>query len=582
MRPNRTVSWLVLALMTTTWCLPAIARPGRLGNLRMTAPAMSARGDTGNTLEPAMLTFEGDACSCFTATSVATVAEAIQQADIMLAIDLTGSMFEERDELINNINGIILDIESFIPDVAFGLISYKDYPSNAPVNTPCPYSSTYGGGTDYPFQLEQAITTDDALVTAAVGALPPASGGSDAPESYNRILLEAYDNPILGWRAGSRRVLVNFGDEMPHDCNVLECLGGTSGTDRGIDLGRDGIPDSGDELATLDQIDGLVDDNVVLIHFDSSPTINNDGGFSYQQIWDCWAAQTGGQAVKLNTDGTPQGGANLPELIADIVGEVSNFCESLSLKAEPGFEEWLTNAGPVYPDVEGPATREFDIEICVPEDTPPGVYTFDIILDCDGDDSATQTVEVTVVDDGDPCCGIDCAELDYSGVSAGDVVTSLPGIPSITALGASGGTNVVAYDTAVETCEDDDLVINQGLALVIQEDTSSCVPDDDGFGGTMTLTFDPPVEIGEVVLVDIDELGTTVIARDAGGSVLASVNAPASADGGTMNVMLDVCGVTELEIEFGGSGALLGLQCTDRLGLLGGLPIQFQRGNFRP
>ena len=45
----------------------------------------------------------------------------------------------------------------------------------------------------------------------AVNALPPATGGSDGPESYSRALYEAYSDPAIGWRPGSRRLLVNFG-----------------------------------------------------------------------------------------------------------------------------------------------------------------------------------------------------------------------------------------------------------------------------------------------------------------------------------------------------------------------------------
>ncbi|MEM7244940.1 MAG: hypothetical protein AAF533_06320 [Acidobacteriota bacterium] len=577
---------LLAALLVSTMVVTDLshARPGSGATgstLRIDFGPSFRLVDDAATLEPAVLGFEGDACSCFEATSVATLPETVVRADVLLAMDLTGSMVDERDLLIEHVLTIVEELEDFIPDVAFGVASYQDYPTEISVEEPCPLEAIYGDPDDYPFRLHQPITSDDARVVAAVETLPEAQGGMDAPESYNRLFLEAHDNPLIGWRPGARHLLVNFGDSVPHDCNVQECLGTTSPLVRGVDLGRDGLPETGDELITLEQVDALAENDIVLIHFDSSGgRLDADiGTVTYEDIWSCWASRTGGFVVGLNRDGSSPDGRSFPELIASVVGEVTNLCGRLSLRASDGFEDWLDDPGPLHEDVVGPASRDFPFRLCVPEDTPLGRHELELLLDCDGGTVARQTVVVDVIE-SDDCCGVDCAELDLGGHAAGDEVVSLPGIT------IEGSEPVVVFDTGAATCDDEDLatpgmgnVENLGLALVLQEPGSDCRPDDSRHGGTLRLVFDEPVEIDEVLLIDIDEPGTVVIARSSEDEVLDSVEVAALHDNNVQRVPLGHCGIAELEVVFGGSGALGGLGCLDgselrhlpRLRLHGGL-----------
>ncbi|MEM7245761.1 MAG: vWA domain-containing protein [Acidobacteriota bacterium] len=372
--------------------LPTVGRDVH-ADVGLTRPEV-ALGAPLDLLSPAVHELTLSDCGCTGAISTAMLG--VTKADVMMAIDLTGSMFQERAELIRHALGIFEGLRGVVPDLACGLISHKDYSASAVVMEPCPYASTYGSRTDYPFALEQPLTTVADDVVTAVNALPLASGGSDAPESYSRVLYEVRTNSDIGWRPGADRFLITFGDEMPHDCNVLECLGDTTPINRGIDLGPDGLPDTGDELAIQDEIDGLAEEGITLVHFESSGGGALEGGYSNQEIWDCWAAQTGGLSVALNADGTSMGGENLAELIIDILGGMMGPCSELSLRTEAGFEAWLVDAGPVYMDVVPPALRDFPITVCVPPDTPLGVHEFEIILDCSGTELARQLVRVTV------------------------------------------------------------------------------------------------------------------------------------------------------------------------------------------
>src|SRR5205085_3717166 len=131
------------------------------------------------------------------------------------------------------------------------------------------YSSSYGDPGNVPYRLQQPMTTDTTVMQAAVDMTPPVSGGSDGPESYARVLYESAHDPAIGWRPGSRRLHVDFGDNVPHDCNISSCLGGTSQPE-GHDPGRDGVQETADDLIFADVLPGPADAGITLLHFDNS------------------------------------------------------------------------------------------------------------------------------------------------------------------------------------------------------------------------------------------------------------------------------------------------------------------------
>lgn len=389
-------------------------------------------------LEPAFLSVTSAAGECFTERKEAWLTPELVQADIFFAIDLTGSMGGVRAQLQANMNDIISRVQSFVPDVAFGLASYKDYNGTFTTLVPCVFNSNYGGG-DYPYLLHQPMTTNRTNIETAVAALPPASGGGDLPESYNRLLYEALNDPGIGWRPGSRRLIVNFGDEMPHDCNVLECLG-ARGAARGVDPGRDNVIGTADDLFTMQLIQNLADNDIALLHLTNS--FASDGPFTYNQIWDCWARITGGQGTQLNANGTVPGGLDLAELVADLIRSQGSFCRELQLVAEPGYESWVASATPIYTDISLPAFVEFDIQFCVPPGTPDGPYDFTVRLMCGDQVVTTQQVHVDV--------SVDCSS---SVVSVPANVTICDG--GMTTLDASGMSVVNCSGTAVYEWRDD-------------------------------------------------------------------------------------------------------------------------------
>lgn len=109
----------------------------------------------------------------------------IVQADVAIAIDTTGSMGGAiaglRDSLSNT---IVTGVRNAIPNTGFAVSDYRDFPSNS-----------MG---DYPFRLQQRVTTNIAAAQTAVNGLV-ATGGGDTPESgYQAVYQLAAGTALVG------------------------------------------------------------------------------------------------------------------------------------------------------------------------------------------------------------------------------------------------------------------------------------------------------------------------------------------------------------------------------------------------
>jgi plastocyanin len=119
--------------------------------------------------------------------------------DIYMLADTTGSMGVSVAAAQAGAAAILTDILAIDPDAQFGAGDYKDFPYDP-----------------YCFRHQQAITADTALVSSAVSAWS-ASGGSDGPEGQFYALYKIATDPAIGWRSGTNRIVVWFGDAPGHD-----------------------------------------------------------------------------------------------------------------------------------------------------------------------------------------------------------------------------------------------------------------------------------------------------------------------------------------------------------------------------
>ncbi|MEM7245610.1 MAG: vWA domain-containing protein [Acidobacteriota bacterium] len=396
-----------------------------------------------NAVDPERVTLVGAPGDCFEQSTTVTVSPELRRTDVLFALDLTSSMEGVQAAIRRDFDLIIDRLELAAPDLAHGLVTYKDHDTDGVGERPCPHvAGRYGETGDYPYRLEQAITSERSELWNAMFDLERASGGGDAPDAAVRMLDEVLRDDRIGWRPNARRIVVSFSDALPHDCNVLECLGATASVSRGVDLGRDGVPETDDELSTLELVQELGEAGVTLVHLHSG-LFDEDGGFSYLEVWDCWAALTGGVAVPLEPDGLPPDGGSLPELLGALVEDEAQGCSQLELVAEPGFSAWLVEPGEPLEDVDLPVTADFDVEICIPYGTPEGETDFEIELRCGAELALGQVVNATVVEcappgvvpppDRDLCPG-DPVSLDASAMG----LESCVGVPTHEWLDAAG------------------------------------------------------------------------------------------------------------------------------------------------
>ena len=97
----------------------------------------------------------------------------VRQADVFFSVDNTGSMEGETDNIkANLVSSIVPQISAAIPNAAFGLGRFQDFPIDP-----------HGLTGNRPYELRQPITTSVTTIGGAITALPAPFGGLDIPES---------------------------------------------------------------------------------------------------------------------------------------------------------------------------------------------------------------------------------------------------------------------------------------------------------------------------------------------------------------------------------------------------------------
>jgi hypothetical protein len=310
------------------------------------------------------------------------------KADIIIAMDLTGSMGGELTNVKTNSLNIINQIRGLIPDARFGVMSHMDYNGSF---SGCSYSNSYGGGSDYPYRLDQRLTDSINAITTAINSLA-LGNGSDGPEDYTRVLFETYSDSAVGWRSGAKRIVLFWQDYIPHDCNYgLDSL--ATGT-TGPDPGRDAVVGTADDLDLATVLSGMKTTNTVLIGLHS-------GG--YLSYWQYYARKTGGNSFLINSDGTIPSGTDIATYITGLIQQEVKHIDTLRLAVcTPGYTSWLTSITPAfYYNINLDTAKDFtfDIRITPPMATAPGVYPFSVCAKGDGVEYASQLVTIRVPGD---------------------------------------------------------------------------------------------------------------------------------------------------------------------------------------
>lgn len=353
--------------------------------------SVSAQEELTSTLVPETVSAKVAAGESLPEHKTLTLPESVMppRADIIFVMDLTGSMGGALDQVKAGAVDMMNKIAAEIPDVRFGVISHMDYPGSY---SGCGYSSTYGSGSDVPYQLNQSLTTDKPAVQAAINSLALGSG-ADGPEDYTRALYEAYADTSIGWRDEAKKIVVFWNDAMPHSCDWgLDCPD-VSGGSTGPDPGRDGVAGTADDLDLGTVLSDLASNHITLI------TLHSGGDYTFP-AWKCYSQKTGGDAFQLNWDGTPPDGTDVPTYVTGLITEEAKHIDSMTLKVcTDGFESWLTSVEPpAYNDLDldHEMNLDYDINFTVPDGTAPGRYVFTVCANGDGAKYAGQSVIIEV------------------------------------------------------------------------------------------------------------------------------------------------------------------------------------------
>lgn len=325
-------------------------------------------------------------------TKTVSVPELPPKADVVFCFDLTGSMGgilntakAKAIEIINNLNSLGIDIQ-------YGVTSHMDYPN---FYDSYGYAALYGATpVDYPYMLNQSISGDITNITSAINNLQLGQG-ADTPECYTRVFYESYADESLGWRDGSKKIFVHFGDSVPHDDDLNLDVPGKSGTwSTGGDPGRDEVMFTADDLDLQTVLNEMKDNNVILI--ECRPDESN------LEYWEYWTGITEGSTFIIASD--------------TFVLDVTNAIESalvtptvvnLHLETTAGYEAWLTSVTPPSYTGDTEVDVVFEIIIAVPEGTADGNYCFSIIAKDDEDISYGEQnvcIEVYSEEPGCKCC----------------------------------------------------------------------------------------------------------------------------------------------------------------------------------
>jgi len=131
--------------------------------------------------------------------------------DVELAIDTTGSMGPSIMRIQRDAEKIVNAIKARAPGARVAIVQFKDA-SDAPE-----------------YELVQPLTGDGKAVGAAVSRLA-AGGGGDNPEAYNVVFRNSYADKAVGWRVGSRKIVVVVGDAEPHGAGRAHFSGCVDGS----------------------------------------------------------------------------------------------------------------------------------------------------------------------------------------------------------------------------------------------------------------------------------------------------------------------------------------------------------------
>ncbi|WP_166880384.1 hypothetical protein [Massilia mucilaginosa] len=313
------------------------------------------------------------------------------KADVYFLADSTGSMGAILGAVQAGSANVLAALNGLGVGLAYGVGNYKDF----------------GSGDPYGFQHQLSPTNAAPAVSAALNAWS-ASGGADGPEAALFALDRLAEAPggAIGWRAGSKRIIVWFGDAPSHDpiCGAVS-----------------GAPAAVTEASATAKL--VAEDITVLAISTANPGLDGDptaGAVNY--VAQCGApGGTPGQATRISgaTGGALAIGINagtIVDTIIDLVTGAVGTIQNVKLVPSASVAPFVTSIvpaggyGPLAGDQEHVLTFRvrFTGLACAAEDQ---VITGTLDVLADSSIVASKKVQITV-----PACAVTYAVKFLCGV----------------------------------------------------------------------------------------------------------------------------------------------------------------------
>jgi len=161
--------------------------------------------------------------------------------------------------------------------------------------------------------------------------------------------------------------------------------------------------------------------------------------------------------------------------------------------------------------------------------------------------------------------------IDFSGLPAGTILGEQFAAQGVHISAEANGDfpdALIVFDTDAPPTHDPDLAVDIGniaiLAKNLDDDNGDGLvddPDENDFGGRAIFTFDQPVHIGSIIIVDHDHQPSDHIdAYDSAGNLIKSVLIPVLGNGSVQTVDLNADGVSRLELVYRDSMGFTGIE----------------------
>lgn len=325
-----------------------------------------------------VLPFEGDAQS-----GQFDFSTSVNIADIFFSVDTTGSFGEEIAEIQATLeNDIIPGVRAQIPDAAFGVGRFEDFPLEP-----------YGLTGDKPYELLQPITDDVPSIIAGINALPPAAGGFDTPEAGYEALYQwatgagmvdfgyppfaANGLSGAGFRKFALPIIIQITDARSHDpADYVEFASSAHGRDQTVAalnavgakvIGIDSLENSGTADDPRGELEDIAHATDSVIPPDANGECLTGVNGAVRQPQDMGA----GAVCPLVFDVQPNG-TGLGDLIVSAIVQLATLGELDISTGVVGFPEEITG----QPLQAGLTSAEF-INSVLPVPPPPAGATID-------------------------------------------------------------------------------------------------------------------------------------------------------------------------------------------------------------